>query len=118
MFLIIVFIVFLGSSIYDLKGYSLVYAPWNQLVLDSNYDDSITISDITEFASTVFFLPADSLLFFIFDVTWWVRFFEVEATYDHGFWAGLFSSIIWLEIAFWIVALLVDFVDSLRSRNV
>jgi hypothetical protein len=93
---------------YGYFEHSVIDAPWYQLSLDANQDGVTTISDLTSFLSSVFYLPSDSLLFFIFDISPFVTFFEIERTYDHGFLSTLWSLWMWAETLWWPIIITMD----------
>ncbi len=74
----------------------MVIKPW-EFAADMNFDGIFTISDIIEILIQLFFLPGDSLLFFILnylpEVT---RLLELSYDDYHGIFAGIVSFIVWV----------------------
>ena len=70
--------------------------PW-EFAADMNLDGIFTISDIMAILIQLFFLPGDSLLFFI--LNYLPKVTELlELSYDnyHGMFAGIVSFIVWV----------------------
>ena len=70
--------------------------PW-KFAADMNLDGIFTISDIMAILIQLFFLPGDSLLFFI--LNYLPKVTELlELSYDnyHGMFAGIVSFIVWV----------------------
>ena len=74
-------------------------APWELFASDMNADGTITISDVVLWLEHAYFLPGDSLLWFLDSYLRPVaRFLELSAASYGGLFSGVVSGLGWLLI--------------------
>ena len=94
---------------------SIITKPWH-FVSDTNEDSIITISDVLNWISWLFFLPGDSFLFYVNkEFPNIARFFEISNDSFHGFISGFLSFFAWCAI-FGFLALIESITMQKKNR--
>lgn len=80
-------------------------APW-AFQKDPNFDGLLTIADIGKWITQLFFLPGDSIIYFlIVEVPELARFLEINRLSFRGFISGVISFLVWTSFIGMLLAL-------------
>ena len=94
---------------------SIITKPWH-FVSDTNEDSIITIRDVLNWVSWLFFLPGDSFLYWInTEFPNIARFFEISNDSFHGIISGFLSFFAWCAI-FGILAVIESISKQIKDR--